>query len=240
MHFIYIDDSGDSDLYGFSALAIPARNFRPTLQAIKEFRRNLRASDGIYINREFHAVDFVTGRGKIAAGVVTKWRRCEIFRETIDFTTRLTEARLFNAFGPRAEKIQSLERLINRINRTMLEWHSTGVIFFDEGEERAYTKLVRRMGVYNPIRSQYGRWPDGNEFRNIPIEYVIEDPNFRRSKQSYFIQLADFCGYALLQRERPTANPKRMRYRLHEVFERLGPICVREAFRQDPFGIVRP
>lgn len=28
---------------------------------------------------------------------------------------------------------------------------SRGVLIFDEGEERAYTRLVRNMGVYNPI-----------------------------------------------------------------------------------------
>ena len=240
MHLIYIDDSGDNNVYGFSALAIPVERFRESLLAIKDFRRQLRDSDGIFINREFHAVDFVAGRGRIGSRVVTKWRRCRIFRDTICLVTRLPEARIFNAFGSRDQKLQTLERLVNRMNRTMREWHSRAVLFFDEGEERAYLKLIRRMGVYNPIRSQFGRWPEGNEYRNIPIEYVIEDPAFRRSKQSYFIQLADFCGYALLQRERPTTNPRRARYALHEVFETLAPVCVTEAFRGDPFGVVRP
>lgn len=240
MHLVYIDDSGDSDVYGFSALVIPEQCFRVSLLAVKAFRRELRESDGIFVNREFHAVDFVAGRGRIGARVVTKWRRCQIFREAISAVTRLPGARLFNAFGPRDQKLQTLERLITRIDRTMQEWGSVAALFFDEGEERAYTKLIRRMGVYNPIRSQYGRWPGGNEYRNMPIEHVIEDPSFRRSKQSYFIQLADFCGYAMLQRERPTTNPRRARYGLHEVFETLAPICVMEAYRADPFGIVRP
>jgi hypothetical protein len=240
MHLIYLDDSGDADVYGFSALAVPVRCFRPTLLQIKEFRRALQRSDGIFVNREFHAVDFVSGRGKIGRRVVPKGRRCQIFRETIQFVTGLPGVRLFNAFGRRDQKLQLLERLINRINRTMRAWGSHGILFFDEGEERAYTKLVRKMGVYNPIKSAYGCWPDGAEYRNIPIEHVVEDPSFRRSKQSYFIQIADFCGYALLQKERPTQNPKRQRYGLHEVFAMLAPICVTEAFRNDPLGIVRP
>jgi hypothetical protein len=239
MHLVYIDDSGDPNVYGFSALAVPVQQFRPILLKIKEFRRDLRGSDRIFINREFHAVDFVAGRGRIADRIVTKGRRCEIFREVITLTTKLPGVRLFNAFGPRDNKLRLLERLINRINRTMEQWKSLAVLFFDEGEERAYTKLVRKMGVYNQIRSAYGTWQDGNLYKNMPIEHVIEDPAFRRSKQSYFIQMADFCGYALLQQERPTANPKRMRYALHQVFKTLSPICVREASPTDPFGIVR-
>ncbi|MEX2304339.1 MAG: DUF3800 domain-containing protein [Bryobacterales bacterium] len=238
MHLLYIDDSGDDQVYGFVALAIPIQGFRPVLLQIKELRRRLRQSDGIYINREFHAVDFVAGRGRIADRVVTKWRRCEIFRETVALATRLPGVRLFCAFGSRDQKLRTLERLINRINRAMREWESHGVLFFDEGEEKAYTKLVRKMGVYNPIRSAYGRWPNGSEYQNMPIESVVEDPSFRRSKQSYFIQLADFCGYALLQYERPTSNPRRQRYRLHDVFPTLEPICVPEA-SPHPFGIIR-
>jgi len=239
MHFVYLDDSGDADLYGYSALCLPARNFRPALEQIKDFRRQLRAQYGIFVNREFHAVEFVAGRGRIAKRIVPKGLRCEIFNATLRFVIGLPGARLFNAFNTRDQKLRTLERLVNRINRTMQESGSLAVLVFDEGEEREYTKLVRKMGVYNMIRSQFGRWPNGEEYRNIPIENVIEDPYFRRSKQSYFIQLADFCGYALLQKERPTANPKRQRYRLHESFVILDPICVKEANRNDPLGVIR-
>jgi hypothetical protein len=45
------------------------------------------------------------------------------------------------------------ERMVNRINRTMAEWKSNALIVHDEGKD--YTSLIRRMGVYNPIRSKY-------------------------------------------------------------------------------------
>jgi hypothetical protein len=239
MHFVYIDDSGDEKVYGYSALCIPADEFRAILISVKGFRRRLRQSDGIYINREFHAVDFVAGRGRLGRTAITKWRRRELFADTLSLVTTLPGVRLFNAFGTRDGKLQLLERLVNRINRNMKECQSKAVLIFDEGEERTYTRLVRKMGVFNPIKSMYRCWEDGNETKNIPIEHVIEDPTFRRSKQSYFIQLADFCGYSLLQKERPTTNLKKARLRLHECFDILRPICVREANQSDPFGIVR-
>ncbi len=104
MHFVYIDDSGDEKVYGFSALAIPLTEFRPTLLAMKSFRRRLRETDGIFINRQFHAVDFLAGRGRVANKTVSKWRRSEIFRLTLELTATIPGLRLFNAFGLRREK----------------------------------------------------------------------------------------------------------------------------------------
>jgi hypothetical protein len=240
MHLIYIDDSGDADVYGYSALCLPAEHFRLALQQVKAFRHGLRERYGIFVNKEFHAVDFCSGRGRLGKSMVAKWHRCEIFRETLGQITKLPCARLFNAFGSRDGKLRTLERLINRINRSMQNIGSVAMLIFDEGEERVYTRLVRKMGVYNPIPSAFGMWPGGAQYRNIPIEHVIEDPSFRRSKQSYFIQLADFCGYALLQKERPTMCPKKRRFGLHDGFQILQPICVKEANPGDPFGIIRP
>jgi hypothetical protein len=48
----------------------------------------------------------------------------------------------------------------------------------DEGKEVAYTRLIRKMGVYNPIPSRMGAWPEGTATRNIPIELILEDPVF--------------------------------------------------------------
>jgi hypothetical protein len=61
---------------------------------------------------------------------------------------------------------------------------------------------------------------------------------FRISRTSYFIQAADFCAYALFQKEKQT--PSRAQFGLHQSFEsKLGKICVLAANPQDKFGIVR-
>jgi hypothetical protein len=95
------------------------------------------------------------------------------------------------------------------------------------------------MRVYNPIPSAFGTWLDtGQSYKNIPLTRIIEDPFFKDSEQSYFIQLADFCAYALLRRERPV--PSKSRYGLDKAFDLLKPILVTEATRKDPDGIIRP
>lgn len=239
MHLIYIDDSQDEKLVVFSALAIPANQWRNAFQQIQEFRRALKREDGIFIYSEFHAWKFVSGRGRISEGIVTKWRRCQIFKEALAMVSNLPGTRLFNAVFPTGDDARAFEWLLNRINRTLQAWDSRGVLICDEGKEITYTRLTRRMGVYNPIPSRFGVWTDtGLATKNMPIERIIEDPFFKQSERSYFIQLTDFCAYALLRRERPIAS--KTRYGIDKAFELLAPILVREASNYDPEGIIRP
>ncbi len=237
MHLIYIDDSQDKPHYVFSAIAIPEDQWASVFAAIQEWRRGLKASDGIKVTNELHAVDFATGRGSIGDRIVTKWRRCEIFKEGLSLLALQPGVRVFNvALLYRQE--WAFERLLNRINRTMKAWGSHALLICDEGKEADYTRLVRRMSVFNPIPSKFGVWRDtGKDYKNIPIDRILEDPFFKESDKSYFIQMADWCAYALLQRERPI--PSRKRYRLHQAFELLAPACVLAANPKDPLGIIR-
>jgi len=239
MHLIYIDDSADNEIAIYSALAIPADQWRTAFNAIRDYRRQLRRAYGIYVYKELHAWKFVSGRGDIADRVVNRSQRVAIFNEMLDLMTRLPGARLFNAAFPLNDRIRGFEWLINRINRTLQAWGSHGIVICDRGNELTYTRLMRRMGVFNPIPSSQGTWQDtGASWRNIPIERLVEDPFFKPADQSYFIQLCDFAAYALLRRERPLES--KMRYSLHESFGRLHPILAREARPRDPEGIIRP
>ncbi len=239
MHLIYLDNSGDDQLVIFSALAIPIDQWHAAFKQVRDFRRVLKKTYGIYIHKELHAWEFVSGRGNISDHVVTKWQRCAIFRDALTMTGTLPGVRLFNAVFPKAQDERALERLLNRINRTMVTWNSHAILISDKGKELAYTRLVRKMYVFNPIQSRYGTWKDtGATWKNIPLERIVEDPFFKDSSQSYFVQLVDFAAYALLRRERPLAS--KSKYGLDQDFAYLTPILVREANRRDPEGIIRP
>jgi hypothetical protein len=54
VHFVYIDDSRDKALCAFSALIVPATEWR-RVERVRDFRRALKASDGIYVYKELHA-----------------------------------------------------------------------------------------------------------------------------------------------------------------------------------------
>ena len=237
MYFVYIDDSGNEKTRCFSALVIHESIWRQAQAAIRQHRRNLKASDGMLITKELHATDFVAGRGRVGSQVVPKGRRCEIFRETLAFIAALPKIRMFNAIASRANERKVFEWLMNRVNRTMATWKSHALIVHDEGKD--YTPLIRRMGVYNPIHSQFGAWEDGNPVKNIPTDRILEDIVFRKSHKSDFIQMADFCAYALFRSEYPL--PSKSKYGLDRAFDLLHPICIRDASTRDPkrLGIIR-
>ena len=65
--------------------------------------------------------------------------------------------------------------------------------------------------------------------KNGTIDRILEDPFFKQSDRSYFIQLSDFCAYALLRQERPIAS--KTKYGLDQAFNLLEPISE---------GIIRP
>jgi hypothetical protein len=236
MHLCYIDDSGDEQTRVFSTLAIPLDTWRTCFEQVKNFRRALRQQHGMFVKVEFHATTFVSGRGRISSRILGKYQRSQIFRETLRQITQLPGVHLFNAVASKTHEAMLYERMLNRINRTLLAWDSKGLLISDEGKD--YTSLVRRMGSHNPIPSMYGGWPEGAT-RNIVLAQIYEDPVFRKSHRSYFIQLADFRAYALLRSERQIAA--RNKYGLNKAFDLLTPICTPQCFRNDPrrLGIIR-
>ena len=237
MYFVYIDDSGDEKVRCYSALLIHEAAWKQSHDAIRAFRRNLKRSDGMFVTRELHATEFVAGRGRVGTEIVPKGRRCEIFRETLRLIASLPNVHLFNCVATKANEKLVFERLINRLHAAMCAWKSHALIVHDEGKD--YTSLVRRLCVYNPIRSRYGRWPGGAAYKNIPTIRILEDIVFRPSHKSNFIQMADFCAYALLRSEFPLAS--KSRYGLDAAFEVLHPICNKHAYQADPkrLGIIR-
>lgn len=118
-------------------------------------------------------------------------------------------------------------------------YRPVALIFADQGREREITRSLRKMSVFNPIPSRMGDWGDGAKTKNIPVQRVIEDPVFKKSHQSYLLQLADVVAYSLLKREvAPTPHVKR--YDIHKMFEKhLHGVCWKDASPKDPLGIVR-
>jgi hypothetical protein len=135
---------------------------------------------------------------------------------------------------------KAFSRIAERLQRRAVENNSHIIRMVDEGKDVELRKIARRGAIYNPVGSKYGAWEDGARAKNIPNDRLIEDPIFRSSARSYFLQLADFIAYALLKQEtKPT--PLAERYRLHECYSRLKPIIIIKATSKDPrkLGIVR-
>lgn len=243
MHLIYIDESKHNltapHKFIYTALVVEASIWRSAYEHIRTYRQKLRDDRGIFIKTELHAWKFIAGKGQIASRPIYKPERAEIFLETIQFVADMgglpEKVCMLNSIHTNEE--WAFERLINRLNRTMEAWNSEAILIFDEGEEVRFRKRIRKMKVFNPIPSQTGTWRNGLPYQNIPILRIIEDPMFKQSHESTFIQLVDFCAYALLRQECPL--PSKTVLGIDQAFALLEPICFKRAARTDPMGIIR-
>lgn len=234
MHLIYIDDSYEKPRQIYSAIAIPANRWDACFRAIKEWRRALKHSDGIPITKEFHATEFCGGRGHLGPQTIGKYRRSQIFSEALALLNGLEGVKVFTVCHEQNPD-WALERLLTRVNKTLAAWDSYGVMFFDDGKEAEITRLLRRLGVFNPVPVYIARGV--TELQNLKLDRLLEDPIFKRSEQSYLIQMADFVAYALLRKE--ARLPSKDKYNYHMAFYLLKDVVAREASIRDAYGIIR-
>jgi hypothetical protein len=68
----YIDESYDETTFAMSALIVDVRTWREVFDAIKEHRRQLKVAYGIFTSKELHALEFVSGRGRISERMIPK------------------------------------------------------------------------------------------------------------------------------------------------------------------------
>lgn len=277
VRLFYVDESYDQTRFCLSAIGIRHVDWRDCFQQLREHRAVLKQDYGIYLRKEVHAQEFVSGRGRISPVIVSKHERSRIFEGLLRLVASLPNVMVINicldVAGRKNPQLDAWDRLLNRIERTLLEmerrelplrkellaklsddvpvavrscldarlnaYRSRALIFADQGREMEITRAFRKMNVFNPIPSQFGGWSDALKTKNIPVERVIEDPVFKESHQSYFIQLADCVAFSLLKREVvPTSSIKK--YGIHRMFEKnIGGVCFRLAAPKDPLGIVR-
>ena len=81
-----------------------------------------------------------------------------------------------------------------------------GMLISDNTDGDKLCKLVRRMRHYNPVPNRRDLY--SGDFRNMKLEYVIEDPIFRDSKNSLIHQMNDVVAYFCRQLVEPNAYIK--------------------------------
>jgi hypothetical protein len=96
---------------------------------------------------------------------------------------------------------------------------------------------ANEKNVNTHVRKLLGTGASGETVRDVRIGWVIEDPIFRVSSDSMFIQSADVVAYALKEKEFPQASRKK--HQSHKIFSRkLVRICLHSKLSDDD-GIIR-
>ena len=109
-----------------------------------------------------------------------------------------------------------------------------GMLFPDHTDDKKLRALLRRMRRWNPVPHQRAIGPG---YRNLAIRHIVEDPSFRDSGDSYFIQAADLAAYLVYQGLAPNSYMRKKGGIAY--YKRLQPIFCTVASAGDPFGFVR-
>ena len=250
---MYVDESGDCGLinsptryFVLTGLVIHELRWKNYLEEIIKFRKLLKQKFGLRLREEFHASGFITRPGVLVR--IKRNDRLAMIREFADFISTLTDMNLINVVVEKQDKPIDYDvfesawtTLIQRFENT-ISWHNfpgpvnqdeRGLIFCDHTDDKKLMLLLRRMRHYNPVPHQAYFGPG---YRNLPLSYIIEDPSFRKSDHSYFIQVVDLAAFLLYQRIAPNAYIRR--HAGHNYFSRLWPILCLQASASDPDGIV--
>lgn len=253
MYLIYVDESGDPGMlnsptkhFVLSGLVIHETRWNAYLDNLVAFRKRMRNSFGLRLKDEIHAAHFISSPGAVA--YLRRDVRLSILRFFIDEIKAMTDFRAINVVVNKQSKAPDYDvfrnawrALIQRFSNTMAyrNFPSTanpedcGLVIPDQTNVKKLTTLLRQMRRFNPVPNQQQYGPG---YRNLRIRNMVEDPFFKDSSESYFIQAADLVAYFLYQEIAPNSYIRRKGAR--QYFGRLAPIYCRQAAPNDPRGIV--
>lgn len=254
MYLMYVDESGDIGLqnsptryFVLTGLVVHELRWRPSLDQLIDFRRRMRDAFGIKLREEIHASAMINRPGGLVR--IPRHDRLTILRHFADELAAMSDLNLINVVVDKQGKRDAYDvfsmawrALIQRFENTVSRHNFTGpanpdergMIFPDRTDDRKLIALLRQMRRFNPIPNQSAF---GTGYRNLALNSIVEDPSFRDSEHSYFIQAADLAAFLLYQNLYPGSYIRRKS--AQNYFLRLNPILCRHASSRDPYGIVR-
>jgi hypothetical protein len=254
MRIYYLDESESPNHYIRTAVGINEEDWNEAFALVQDWRKDVMRRHHIPLFKELHASDLLACRGLLVQEG-HKYRRIKNMNDAVEiFVSGLQRLEniatslsggldIINICLPKAtgrqRQLDTLDRVLNRIQRSVSPSGRRAFLIFDEGKEKQIAYLYRRMRVYNPIPSKYGKWETGEPWKNIPIKDIIGGPAFRSSAGDYFLQMADFVAYALLKQEEQPPIDRIASYGIDETFAILDAALNKEASKEDPQGIVR-
>jgi hypothetical protein len=251
MYIMYVDESGDSGLqnsptthFALSGITVHESRWRDLLNHLVAFRKTLKNVYGLPLRTEIHASEYI--RSPPVEGI-RKNQRLSILRNQLDELAKLDYISITNVVVRKAGKpatydvfenawktlFQRFENTIGYGNFPGGHQNDRGLVVVDNTEGEKLRRLVRKIGVYNPVPNQIHAGPG---YRNLPMVRLVEDAYAKDSRDSYMVQACDVCAYFLYQKHAPCSFIKRQG--ATHYFNRLDPVLNKRASQTNGFGIV--
>lgn len=254
MYLMYVDESGDTGLinsptrfFVLSGIVIHEMRWNEYLEQLIAFRQRINTRFGFKLREEIHSGTILTKPRDLAR--IPKYERLAILRMFADEVASMSDISIINVLIDKQGKSPNYDvfsvawgALLQRFDNTLRHHNfpgprnpdDRGMIFPDNTDNKTLNRLIRKMHHYNPVPNQ-SRY--GHGYRNLKIQSVIEDANFRDSRDSYFVQAADLAAFLLYQMSQPSKYIRKKS--AQNYFLRLTNVLCKIASSNDPLGIVR-
>lgn len=254
MYFLYVDESGDSGMVNtpspyivLTGIVVHELRWNEYLDRLVDFRKRMRDSFVLLLREEIHSARLINKPSSLVR--IKRNDRVTILRSFASELASMPDLNVINIVVEKGTKSSSYDvtesawtMLIQRFSNTISHRNFSGPANSDErgfvipdmSEVKKITGLLRRMRKYNPVPNGAGH---GAGYRNLIVSNLVEDPFFKNSEHSYFIQAADLAAFLLYQKLCPSSYARKKG--LSNYFERLDPILCKVASRTAPQGIVR-
>jgi hypothetical protein len=249
---MYVDESGDVGLqnsptnyFVLSAIVVHELRWKETLQNLVNFRRMLRDTKGLKLRDEIHCTEMINKPGDLVR--IKRNDRLDIIKKCIDWLNSQPELNIFSVVVNKQNRTDDIfelawNALTMRFENTIRQNNFSGprnpddrgIILSDNTEGEKLRMLIRKMRHYNMIPNNKDNYGEGG--RNLKLEYVIEDPIFRDSKNSFLHQMNDVLAYCVRQRYEPNAYMRKKGGA--NFYKRLDNVVVKKVTNKNEFGIV--
>lgn len=215
MYFSYFDESGDPGLTGsktrtfcLSCILINDRDWFSSLDFIRSFRLHIRRKYGVPRNCELKGAWLYNGNGSFRNLNLSFKQRMSIYRTAMRMQKKCGIIKTFSIVIAK-DRISKRDLdvweiawrfAIQRLERfgTQRDTQENAHIIADAGYEGQLRTLVRSMRRFNVVKSAFT-----NDYIRCNAVNLLEDPSFRISGISHFIQFADLNAYASFRHEFP-------------------------------------
>jgi hypothetical protein len=236
MYFCYIDESGDCGAFDaampnksgtpyfiLAGLIVHAEKWKLSLDVLKTFRKKLAAQSYLPYDVEFHCSEMIDPhktKEYTQISVADRWKIIEAFAEKIGgndaFSIIASVINKNESTLPAHEYLTaSITKLYQAYDHFLKERKQHGIVLFDRANLKTTHTHVRKLMGTGSIE---------DFIPGIQITQVIEDPIFRVSADSIFIQAADLIAYTLKEKEFPQTSRKK--YNADRIFvNKLKRIC---------------
>lgn len=252
MYLMYVDESGDSGLnqspvnyFVLSGLIIHELRWKILLDELIDFRRYLKTSKGLKLRDEIHASNMINKPGELIK--IKRNDRVDIMKKCISWLALQGDLNIINVVVDKRNKSEDVfelawKALIQRFENTIRNRNFSGpqnpddkgMILPDRTDNKKLQMIIRKMRRFNLVPNTQSLFSGGS--RNLTLEFIVEDPFFKDSAHSYFIQMTDLITYFVRQLYEPNAYMKKKG--AANYFYKLDPVLCKHASRNHQYGIV--